>query len=97
MIPSTFKIANQVIKIIIEESLPDNNYGYFCDASNTIKLSKSISVEGEGVIQLSEEQLENTLWHEIFHVFQFYYNNKYDESQAQVFVNFMREFQNSKQ
>ena len=28
-----FKVANQEITVVIEDSLPNNNYGYFCDAN----------------------------------------------------------------
>lgn len=35
-LPDKFKIANQEITVIIEDSLPNNDYGYFCDATNTI-------------------------------------------------------------
>lgn len=39
---------------------------------------------------MSDEQLRNTFYHELFHVFQFYYNNEFNE--AQVYANFMCEF-----
>ena len=39
-----------------------------------------------------DEQLRNTFYHELFHVFQFYYNNEFNEIQAQVYANFMCEF-----
>lgn len=91
-IPSKFKIANQEITVIMEDSLPNNDYGYFCDATNTIKLARTIKSEYDGVISMSEEQIKNTFFHELLHVFQFYYNNKFDETQAQVYANFICEF-----
>lgn len=42
-------------------------------------------------IHLTEEQIKNSFWHEVFHAFQYYYCNKQDESLAQTFANFMRE------
>ena len=37
----------------------------------------------------------NTCWHEIFHVFNYHMNNETDETIAQSFANFMREFESS--
>ena len=34
----------------------------------------------------------NTFWHEAFHSFQYYWNNKCDEDFAQILANFMCEF-----
>ena len=48
--------------------------------------------DGE-TIYLTEEQIKNSFWHEIFHAFNYYYNNKQDESLAQTFANFMREYE----
>lgn len=95
-IPKSFKIAGQEINIIIEGSLPNNDYGYFCDATNEIHLAKTVKVEEE-IVTLKECQMFNTFWHEIMHVFQFYFDNNYSEAQAQVYANFMCEFFNTKQ
>ena len=78
-LPDKFKIANQEITVIIEDSLPNNDYGYFCDATNTIKLARTVKSEYEGNVSMSDEQLRNTFYHELFHVFQFYYNNEFNE------------------
>lgn len=38
---------------------------------------------GDGeTIYLTEEQIKNSFWHEMFHAFNYYYNNKQDESLA---------------
>ena len=95
-IPKSFKIAGQEVNIIIEDSLPNNDYGYFCDATNEIHLAKTVKVEEE-IVTLKECQMFNTFWHEIMHVFQFYFDNNYSEVQAQVYANFMCEFFNTKQ
>lgn len=94
-IPSEFKCAGFTIKVKIEESLPDNEYGHFCDALNEISIARTIEVDHK-TIQLSEEQKENTFYHELIHCFQFYYDNDYSESQAQTFANFMCEYQRTK-
>lgn len=95
-IPKSFKIAGQEITIIMENSLPNNDYGYFCDATNEIHLARTVKVE-EDTVTLKECQIFNTFWHEMIHVFQFYFDNAYSESQAQVYANFMCEFFNTKQ
>ena len=91
-LPNKFKIANQEITVVMEDSLPNNDYGYFCDATNTIKLARTINSEHDGEVILSDEQVRNTFYHELFHVFQFYFNDEFNETQAQVYANFMCEF-----
>lgn len=55
-LPDKFKIANQEITVIIEDSLPNNDYGYFCDATNTIKLARTVKSETrEGLNKYSDE------------------------------------------
>lgn len=90
MIYKTFKIANQKIQTILLDSLPGGEYGKFNDAKNEIQLARNIIVEGE-TIKLSPQQIQNTFMHEVIHVFQFYYNNEFDEAQAQVYANFICE------
>ena len=90
MIYKTFKIANQLIHTIFVESLQGGKYGKFNDAKNQIILAKTVEIEGE-IIELSPSQIENTFYHEVIHAFQFYYNNEFDEAQAQVYANFICE------
>lgn len=59
-LPNKFKIANQEITVVMEDSLPNNDYGYFCDATNTIKLARTINSEHDGEVILSDEQVRNT-------------------------------------
>lgn len=94
-LPSEFKCAGFTIKVIIEDKLPNNDYGYFCDAKNEIRIAKTVEVDKE-TVQLTNEQIYNTFWHELIHCFQFYYDNEYSEAQAQTFANFMCEFYNTK-
>lgn len=91
-LPEKFKIAGQEILVQIEESLPDNDYGYFDDAANIIKLARTVNTEYNGDIRLTNSQIRNTFYHELFHVFQFYFDNEFLEAQAQVYANFMCEF-----
>ena len=96
MIYKTFKIANQKIQTVLLDSLPGGEYGKFNDAKNEILIAKSVVVDDE-VIELTEQQMQNTFFHEVIHAFQFYYNNEFDEAQAQVYANFICEMLESGQ
>lgn len=89
-IPKKFKIANNWINVEIVDSLPNSNYGDYNDAKQVIRIAKTVSIDDE-VVNLTEEQLFNTWWHEYVHAMQFYYDNNTSESQAQVFANFLCE------
>ena len=67
----------------------------WCDATNTITLAKTVELEDKTVINLTEDQITNTFWHELIHCFQFYFDNGYNEAQSQVYANFMCEYYNS--
>lgn len=93
-IPKEFKIANNKYSIEIVDSVKDSKgeeiFGDHNAITNTIRIAKTI----DG-IKLSEEQMLNTFWHELFHAFQFFFNNDQWEAQAQCYANFMREYQDS--
>lgn len=102
LIPEYFKTAGgKVIEVKLEDTIEDSSikghyiFGFFNDASNVIKIAKNVPVNGEDFLQ-TEEDIERTFWHELFHVFQFYGGFEMDETLAQVFSNFMYEFQHSK-
>jgi hypothetical protein len=90
MIYKKFKIASQTITTKIVDHLPENDYGLFNDAENLILIARTIEKDGK-MIELSESQQLNTWCHELIHVFQFYFNNDFDEAQAQVYANFICE------
>lgn len=90
MIYKQFKIAGQTIRTKIVDSLPNNEYGKFNDAKCLIEIARTVEADDE-VIKLSATQMENTWMHELIHVFQFYYDNEFDEAQAQVYANFLCE------
>lgn len=90
-LPSEFKCAGFTIKVIIEDELPNGDYGSFCDARNEIKIARTVKSDNQ-IVELTEEQITNTFWHELFHCFQFYYDNEYSEGQSQTYANFMCEY-----
>ena len=92
MIYKTFKIANQNIQTILLDSLPGGEYGKFNDAKNQIILAKTIEVDNKTTVNLTEDQIFNTFVHELVHCFQFYFDNSYNEAQAQVYANFLCEY-----
>ena len=70
--------------------------GAFYDAPGVIKIAKTLLVEDFGKVQLTEQQMMNTFCHELVHCFQFFYGDKWSETQAQVYANFMCEFLTTK-
>lgn len=90
-IPKRFKIANTEYEVQVVDKSDDGNYGYHNDIRRKIVVAKSMDDEGK-IVQLTEQQIENTFWHKLFHCFQFFYNNKQDEALAQSFANFMCEY-----
>jgi hypothetical protein len=91
-IPKEFKCAGNVITVNMVDKLKDHEYGNWCDATNTIELARSIYIDEDNTVELTEEQITNSFYHELGHCFQFYFDNSCDEAQAQTFANFMCEF-----
>ena len=91
MIPESFECAGHTIKVEMHDILPNNRYGVFYDAPGVIKIAKSLNVEDYGKVELTEQQMMNTFWHEYFHCCQFFAGEKYSETQAQTYANFMCE------
>ena len=91
-LPSEFKCAGNTIKVQLVEREDNNNYGNWCDATNTITIAKTVELEDKTVVRLAEDQMTNTFWHELIHCFQFYFDNSYNEAQSQVYANFICEY-----
>lgn len=97
-LPSSFKIANQEYSVILVDSLDDRNFGEFDSVKCEIRVATSVkSAYDDEYYELTEEQILNTFWHELFHCFNWHLNNDVDESIAQSFANFMREFETTKE
>ena len=94
-IPRIFRIANHSYSVEFKDFVEvegEEVYGYHSNVELKIVLALKVHVE-EGAIWLTSEQIKNTFWHEVFHSFNYYWNNEEDEDLAQVFANFMREFE----
>ena len=95
-IPRTFKMAGITFDVIIKDNVKDGSlYGCFEDVTNTIYIAKRVQLEDEWY-DVPEQNMINTFYHELFHVFHYYFNNETPEDEAQVYANFMTEFIQSK-
>ncbi len=92
-IPREFTIANHTFKVTQYDELCLEDewvFGYFAYKD----LEICIRVKSEGKM-LPEEIIRNTFYHELFHAFNYLWNTDVDESLAQSFANFMREFEST--
>lgn len=88
-IPKSFTINGQSVTIDIVDRL-DGMYGHYSDAEEKITIARTIESDGR-VIKLSPLQLENTFWHEVFHVFQFHGKGRYDEAESATYAGMLTE------
>jgi hypothetical protein len=96
MIPDKFKLAGFDVTVDKVEKTDDNNYGYWDDVNNTIVIAKNISMKNGELTPLSDRQIKNTFYHELYHAFQFYSGREYSEVECNIFANFMLEFDETK-
>lgn len=93
MIPKTFKLAGFDFKVEMVDSIDNGDeYGDYLDVTNTIRIAERIKVN-KTWYEVSPLTQRNTFWHEFFHVLNYYWNTEFDESLAQVFANFMIEYE----
>lgn len=99
-LPHTFTVAHHQYNVEICEFVKGDDgsylYGDHSDVELTIRVALKMKC-GENVVSLTSEQIKNSFWHEVFHSFNFYWNNEADEGLAQTFANFMREFELTRQ
>lgn len=98
-IPRTFRVANHYYSVEFQDFVEvegEEVYGYHSNVELKILLALKVHIEDNKVISLTPEQVKNTFWHEVFHSFNYFWNNDEDEALAQVFANFMREFELTK-
>lgn len=95
-IPESFECAGFTIKVIFKDTLEDNKFGDYCVVNNEIRIARYLFNADNEKVELTEDQKFNTFVHELVHAWQFYYDNHFIESQAQVFANFIQEFLKTK-
>lgn len=91
-IPEKFTINTQEIKIEIVNKLPNQNFGEFNSITNIIKIAEYVEDDDKDLIKLKDEQILNTLIHEILHVYQWYSTGEYDETQSCTYAGYIVEF-----
>ena len=98
IVPHEFVLACHTVKVVVEEFVYDPNenslYGDWNDVTCTIRIATHVEEEGEH--ELTEEQVRNSFYHEMFHAFMFFSGLKQDEMIVQSFANFLREYETSK-
>ena len=96
-IPKYFKIGNQQYKVSIVDYLSDGNFGEFDSVKAEIRIARKVkSSYTDELVDLQDEQILNTWYHELFHCFNWHMNCDTSETIAQSFANFMREYETSK-
>ena len=97
-LPTKFKIANQEYKVKLVDSLDTRDFGEFDSIRAEIRVAKKVkSPYDDELVELSEEQILNSFWHEVFHCFNWHLDTDTDEAIAQSFANFMREYECTKE
>lgn len=96
-IPTTFSLAGLNFRVKhVNDVKNGEDYGRYVDVENTIELANKVKDDDNQWVIVPEDIKYNTFWHELFHVFNYYWNTEFDESLAQVFANFMVEYEQTK-
>lgn len=91
-IPISFKLTGIPFKVEIVETIQDGtNYGVYLESSQKILLAQK-ALEEDKLVNISKELMCSTFCHELIHAFQSFYNNDFDEIQAQCLGNLLFEF-----
>lgn len=91
-IPEKFTINSQEIKIEVVDRLQDQNFGEFNCITNVVKIAECVEDDNKDLIKLKDEQILNTLIHEILHAYQWYSTGEYDEPQSNTYAGYIVEF-----
>lgn len=90
-IPREFTLFGNKVTIREIEKDVENRYGYWDDVREEIVVAHKVKVDGE-FITLKQSQIESTVFHELFHAFQWYSRGVYDETEAQTYSMLLMEF-----
>lgn len=89
IIPKEITIFKHRIKVSFVRTL-DDAFGKFDPVKNEIKIAQ-YAHSNDKEVALSPVQILHTFWHEVFHVFQWFYEGEYNEGQSQTYAGFMLE------
>lgn len=95
-IPKSFTLNGRPVTVEVVNALENNEYGEFVDAKELIRIARTVKVEKE-IVHLSQAQIEDTFWHEVFHAFQWRAKGEYDETESCIYAGFMTELLKSGQ
>ena len=95
---NNFTLAGINFKVVYEDLINEGeDFGQFNPITSTIQIANYVLDEKDQKIEVPEDNKENTFYRELFHCFNYYYNNDMPEALAQTFANFMCEFKHTKQ
>ena len=98
-IPSSFTLGGRTWNVVRKETINNGRtFGLWLDNKAEIHLAENVfcDTDTDKLEAVNEYQLENTFWHEIGHLFQYYSTGHTDDTFAQTFATFMTELINSK-
>lgn len=88
----TFTINTQTVYVSFVDKLETNRFGEFNSITNEIRVAKFVKDEEGECHALKDEQLLNTLFHEIYHAWQFYSGHDMSEEEPCTYAGYMIEF-----
>lgn len=89
-IPKQFTLHGHTINVREVEKMESNSYGEYNDVREKITIAHKVR-DDEGLVELTQEQIEHSFWHEVFHAFQWHSKGEYDEAEAQSYAGLMVE------
>ena len=94
MIPKKFNIAGgKTIEVKLIDCFDEPvKFGDFDTVTNIITVAKRVKDEKGNKTLLKDEDIDRTFYHELIHVFQWFYDTDFSEAQAQVYSNFIYEY-----
>lgn len=91
-IPEKFTINTQEITVEIVDQLQDQRFGEYNSITDTIRIAKCIKNDDGEVIKLKEEQILNSFFHELLHVFQWHCTGDTSETESSTYAGYFIEF-----
>ncbi len=92
-IPEHFTINTQRVDVIIKD-IPETGgrFGYFNSYTSSITIYTKVRGEDGNEINLSNEQIMNTFFHEVIHAWQWYSGHDDSEIECSTYAGYMIEF-----
>lgn len=92
-IPEYFTINTQRVSVVLkDEPSSQRRFGEFNSLTSTITIYTVVRGEDGNITNLSNEQILNTFFHEVFHAWQWYSGHDDSEVEASTYAGYMIEF-----